>query len=172
MRKHIRAKTRKKIVEWIKRYGPVELFSLCISLAMSTLIVALQGSAEFAAAAGAASGALLYYGYSTVREFVFHYRRRPSKGSIGTNLCVVLARTGRDVAIEFGVGGALDMLVVRPMVMIATAHITPWLPVNVLIGKLIADIVYYTFAIIGYELKNRSRRKRAIVPGVASAHAE
>lgn len=148
---------RQKAIEWLKRYGPIELGSLAMSLVVAHGLAPLYGQSA-AAAIAASIAAAAYYAFNAVREFVYHYRQHRKHRKLG----VVLAKTARDVAVEFGIGGAMDLFVTRPYIMIQTATATPWLAINIIVGKLLADALYYTVAIAGYEFKKKRWRSKTI----------
>jgi ornithine decarboxylase len=133
---------------WARRYLPAELIGLVAALAAALAAFRLTGSGAAAAFAGTAGEAVGYYATIAVRDL-----RRHRAG--GAARWQALVRTGRDAAIEFGPAEIVDSLVVRPGLMFAGPLLTGSLIVGTLLGKVAADIVFYTFAIGGYELRTR-----------------
>jgi hypothetical protein len=63
--------------------------------------------------------------------------------------------TVRSVAAEFGPAELVDTLVVRPALLWAASAIWGAAPVAWLVGKLAADVVFYTVAIASFEAGRR-----------------
>ena len=61
----------------------------------------------------------------------------------------------RDVASEFGAAEAVDTLFARPLLMYALVAPLGSLLAGVVVGKLVADVVFYALAIPAYELRER-----------------
>ena len=134
---------------WARRYLPAEIAGLVTALAAALVAFRMSGSAASAALAGTAGEALGYYGTIGIRDL----RRHRRAGGVGR--WQALARTGRDAAIEFGPAEIVDTLLVRPGLMFAGPLVTGSLIVGTLVGKVAADIVFYAFAISGYEVRTR-----------------
>jgi len=59
----------------------------------------------------------------------------------------------RDMVVEFGPAEVLDTLLVRPAAMYLATRTLGTATAGVVTGKVAADAVFYTIAIIGYELR-------------------
>ena len=69
------------------------------------------------------------------------------------SLAIGVAST--NLIVEFAPAETLDNFFIRPFAMyIIPQHIHPY-PVGFLIGKFSADLVFYLFAIVGYEARKR-----------------
>jgi hypothetical protein len=145
-------------VEWLRRYGPAELFALLTAMAGYMVLEATTGN-HAAAAYGAAMGDNVgYYGVLLTRQVRADARgarnRAERYGVRG------LARTVRGLVIECGPAEAVDFTVVRPaLTALAVAAAGPAL--GVLLAKLAADVAFYLPVITTYEMKKRSALRRA-----------
>jgi hypothetical protein len=81
---------------WARRYLPAEFAGVITALTAALAAFRMSGSAATAALAGVAGETIGYYATITVRDLRRHRRAG------GAGRWQALARTGRDVAIEFG----------------------------------------------------------------------
>jgi hypothetical protein len=65
--------------------------------------------------------------------------------------------TTRDLILEFGPTEALDSFVLRPALMYTAGRLLADVSLGVIVGKLIADVVFYIPTITSYELLRRGR---------------
>jgi hypothetical protein len=159
--------TKQKIKEWVRRYMPVEAGSLGVNLVVSWAVCRVSGSVVIGAVSGAIAGMVCYYSVCTVREFIYNWRLVQMEDS-ARKVFVVLSKTARDVAVEFGIFGVIDGFITRPAIMLGCSSLTSVYAVNIVIGKILADALYYSFAIGAYELKKRYWRR---VPSSAPIEA-
>ncbi len=127
---------------WLLRYAPLEaaalLTALCAGLAMSRFTDS-QLAIGYAGAWGENLG---YYLVAFARE-------RRVRGSS------VLAF--HDLLLEFGVAELVDSFVVRPLCMAYGIGRLGDPAAGVVLGKFLADVPFYGFAILGYELRRKFR---------------
>ncbi len=62
-----------------------------------------------------------------------------------------LSHTLRNLSLEFGPAELLDSFLVRPLAMYLGPIVVGSLTAGVILGKIAADVVFYTLAIVGYE---------------------
>jgi hypothetical protein len=138
---------RRRALEWLARYGPAELGATVGALAAATLADPAGPAAT--AYAGAIGDGVGFYLILFVRDL---RRQRYAGRSRG------VARTLRDLVMEFGPAELLDTFLVRPLAMYLAQR---WLgtAAGVIVGKIAADAVFYALAIIAYELRQRSGRR-------------
>jgi ornithine decarboxylase len=134
----------RKLRGWVRRYLPMELAGTAAALSAALVVSALDGGPVQAALAGSVAEAVGFYGLGAVQV---------ARGHRGTRH--VLGRTVRDLAVEFGPAEVLDSLLLRPGLMYLAARTIGDLTAGVLVGKLVADVVFYLIAIAGYELRQR-----------------
>ena len=65
------------------------------------------------------------------------------------------SRTVRDLLIEFGPAELVDTVLVRPLFMYLMPSLLDNFTAGILVGKLAADVVFYSLAIGAYELKQQ-----------------
>ncbi|HMQ32179.1 MAG TPA: hypothetical protein PKD53_15725 [Chloroflexaceae bacterium] len=140
---------KRRLAEWLRRYGPAELLSLAAILSASWLALALTDSVPIAALVGTWTEGLVYYGVMAGRELRARGRATPAAA----------LRAARDLLLEFGPSELLDSLLVRPAALAAGLALAPSPALGALAGKLAADLVFYVPTIASYEQMRRWRAK-------------
>jgi hypothetical protein len=125
-----------RVREWLSRYAPAEAAGITGAL----LAAAAVDSPEAAAVAGTLGETVGFYTMIFVRDL--RAGGRPGQ--------VV-----RDMVVEFGPAEVLDTLLVRPAAMYLATRALGTATAGIVTGKLAADAVFYTVAIIGYELRRQ-----------------
>src|SRR4051812_40783406 len=124
--------------EWLARYLPAEIVGLIVAVGAATIAQRLSDSnAAGVALVRAGAETLAYYTTMLVRELV------TTRGTIVEKV--------RDLVLEFGVGEAVDTLVIRPALMYAAGHLVNDQQWGVVIGKLASDVFFYVPTIAAYE---------------------
>lgn len=137
-----------KLREWVHRYGVAECGGVAGALVGSYLVRHITRNAIAAAYGGAWGETLGYAAVIFVRDLVSESRTARSErgrfhfGDIGRVIVGLL--------VEFGPAGALDTLVTRPAAM-AIGTRAFGMPLGVVVGKLVADVLFYIPVIIMYE---------------------
>ncbi len=137
--------------EWLSRYGWAEIWGTIGSYAGYILGFASSESAilsAFAAAMGENAG---YYGCILWREFARH-RRDGHRLTPGLSMTVL-----HDLVREFGIAEVLDTLIVRPSATYFSVAIFG-ARFGVLVGKISADLVFYSLTITFYERLKAKRQ--------------
>lgn len=141
-----------KAKEWFKRYLPGEAIGTFTAITSAWLAYSTTNSFAISAVVGTIGENVGYYGYFTIQEFLKHNKTHHSHNLI-RRVILILTKTSRNLLIEFGPAELFDSSLVRPALMfIIPQYISPYI-LGVLIAKLLADLVFYGFAIIGYEIK-------------------
>ncbi len=143
-----------KLNEWLRRYLPAELVGTCTALLGAFAGRELSGSLAVAAIAGNVSEFVGYYGYFGVKEALEQYNRHHHHTRL-LRLVLTAAKTARNLAIEFGVAELCDSLFFRPFFMYMGAQLVPNFALGIFLGKVAADVLFYSIAIVGYEVKKR-----------------
>ncbi|WP_433077397.1 hypothetical protein ACQP1P_34400 [Dactylosporangium sp. CA-052675] len=107
-----------------------------------------------AALAGTVGEIVGFYGLVATVE----WRRERARGY---GLQRTTTSTARLLIAEFGLIELLDSTTLRPLFMYLGPGITGGIGSGTLLGKLLADLVFYGVAIVSYELIRRRRRMRA-----------
>jgi hypothetical protein len=141
----------RRVREWLRRYLPAEVFGTISALLGSCVAERVSGSPVAVALAGSVGESIGYYATVGLRDGRRHYRGLPAGGRLPR----AVARTVRDLLIEYGPAELLDSLLVRPALMAAGPWLTGGLFSGILLGKVAADVVFYAVAIPGYELRKR-----------------
>ena len=133
--------------DWLARFGPAELAgivgSYCGYLGISALSLP-----PVVAAYGAALGENIgYYGVIAWRD----WRAAPAADRR-------LSRIAANMAHDFGLAELLDSSIVRPGVTLASVSLLG-AALGIGVGKILADVVFYTLAIAFYE-RRRAREGR------------
>lgn len=141
-------------VEWLRRYGLAELAGTITALGGYFGAFALTGSLVASAFAAALSESVGFYGVLLLRDMVRDaYAAGARRARYGPREMV---GTWRNLFIEFGPTELLDGLAIRPFCMgLGSRLLGP--QVGVILGKLLADLVFYAPPILTTE----ARRRRA-----------
>jgi FHA domain len=147
-----RATWRARIGTWIKRYGPSELAGIALALCGSWLVGMVTNS-RVASAYGASIGeALGFYGWLITREMIqeayFAGARRAPYG------VPEIVRTWRGLFLEFGPAELLDTGAIRPLSIAACTDVLGW-GLGIVVGKLLADVIFYLPVVWVYERRSR-----------------
>jgi hypothetical protein len=133
---------------WLRRYLPAEIVGTSAALAGAAF--AARGGTGDAVVAASWAEAIAFYVFVTGREL---WRARGPRLRSGAIVAAV-----RDVVAEFGVAELADTIFLRPLLMYAFVQPLGGLIPGVIVGKLVADLLFYGLAIPAYELRERARR--------------
>ena len=148
--KHTKLKTKTRA--WLSRYIPAEILGT-IGALIAALVVYTHGHSYIAAAASGWVGeGICFYGYFVTTELLLNarkYRQRP----LIKRVSLAVATASTNLLVEFLPAELVDSFIIRPYLMyLMPQYIHPY-PVGFLAGKFSADVVFYAFAIIGYEAR-------------------
>jgi len=151
-----RTRWRTKASEWIRRYGWAEVFGSAGAVSGALLVRALGGSEILAAYAGTVGENIGYYGVMISRDVSADARvARLSNERYGARGAL---RTARNLVLEFGGAELLDSGLIRPLAMGIGARYFG-ATAGVLVGKVVADLVFYVPVIATYELRRFYARR-------------
>jgi len=144
---------KKKIKEWLKRYLIAEIACLITALIASFLAIFLTGNRIIIAYAGTFGENIGFYGTISTRDIIRSIREHKSVSkTYGINSFL---KNLRNLLVEFGPSEALDSFVVRPFCLYIFPLLLGSFAVGIVVGKLVADVVFYAFTIIAYELRKK-----------------
>jgi hypothetical protein len=156
---------------WLSRYGPSEILGTVAAVASAVLVERMTGSIVAAAYAGALAETVAFYGVMFLRECV---RAAHQAGARGRPFAAKdFLTVGGNLVLEFGVAEALDLVVIRPLLMGVGLR---WVggQLGALVGKLAADLVFYGPVLTIYEwrlaegtARVEERRRRTTAAHVA-----
>lgn len=148
-----------KFGEWLRHYVVAETLGTLIALAFAWITYAHTHSYLAAAGAGFVGEGIGFYGYFIMTEIWRHGLR--SKGvPLYKRIPTVLAKSGTNLIVEFAPAEVVDNIFIRPFAMfIVPQYIEPY-ALGFIVGKLAADLIFYTFAIAGYEVKQHWLKDR------------
>ncbi len=135
-----------RLQEWLLRYAPAEVFAVIGALG-GAFAVSHLGYPAVTAYAGAIGEGVLFYAAIMVRDLRSNRRRGLARRP--------LSHTLRNLSLEFGPAEVLDSFLVRPLAMYVGPILIGSLTAGVILGKIAADVVFYTLAIVGYEFGKR-----------------
>ena len=145
-------KLRNKTQEWLNRYIPAEVLGTIGALSAAWMVYSHTHSYIVAAASGWVGEGIGFYGYFITIELLLNGRKYQQYPLI-KRVSLAVATASTNLLIEFLPAEILDNFIIRPFAMyIAPQYIHPY-PLGFLIGKFSADIIFYAFAIIGYETR-------------------
>ncbi|MET2012621.1 hypothetical protein ABXJ56_13830 [Microbacterium chocolatum] len=143
------------ILFWLRRYLPAELAGTA-ALVLAGLAVAGTSAHPVVITMAAVVGENLgFYGVLAVMVLVEQHRRG-RRGARATAATVIL------LAAEFGGAELLDSLLVRPGAISLALWLVPDPFWALLVGKVAADLVFYTIAAVGYIVTTKTRLRRPV----------
>ena len=144
------AVVRKKLVHWLRRYGPAEISGTIAALSFAWMTHQLTGSLAASAIAGVVAENIGYYGVICWREVRCQWQAAHMLAP-ARRLRTTLLRVARTIGLEFGVAELLDSFVVRPFLFYMVPTLLPGhTALGFLTAKLLADLVFYAWAILAY----------------------
>ena len=146
-----------KIKEWLFRYGPAEIFSILGTLLASWLSLTLSDSKITMALAGTWGGNIGYYGAIITADCIAASRKLKQEHRTVTKTPVL--QVVRALLVEFGIAEAVDSFIARPLLLYYVPLWMDDLALGLVAGVVIADVIFYVFAIIFYELSKKKLRK-------------
>lgn len=158
MKKKYRSTIWEKLREWFWRYLPAEIAGTFTALLAASAAYASTNSLIAAAFAGSLGEAVGYYGAATYRE-IRHYYQKHHGHKHAKRIGLTVAHTLRGLVIEFGPAEAIDGVFLRPYLLYSMPLLLHNTVLGWLVGKLIADVFFYAFAGIGYELRKAAAKR-------------
>ena len=173
----VRRTSRRKLLEWIRRYLPCEIAGTVGELGGAAVAYLVTGSATAAAITATVGASVGYYAAAYANAIRWAYGEHGDRPVL-TRLVLGNVFAFRSVAIEFGPAELIDSIAIRPL----AYYLGPIFFGNVvfgwLFGKLVSDMGFYVLAIVSYERFKRLLAGRGqvgegvdggTVPAVAAA---
>lgn len=153
--KTVRPRIRRKLREWIFRYALLEVVGTITALSAAWVAYTMTDSLVISAIAGTIGENIGYYGTAFVREVVQYWEEHHHHARL-RRLWLSGVKSIRGMLIEFGFAEVLDTFLVRPgLFYLVPATLGGNYALGIVIAKLSADLVFYGFAIIGYEVRKK-----------------
>ena len=160
----MKTQRRQKVVEWIRRYLPLEIAGWAGELGSAAATYWLTGSFAAAVVVGTIGASVGYYATAYINGVRWSYRAQQRR-SWPMRVLVANALSLRSIAVEFGPAEVIDSIIIRPVALYAGPYILGNVAVGWVVGSLVADIAFYVMAIFSYErftgLLARPQRKQA-----------
>lgn len=171
-----------KVIGWIKRYLPAELTGATAAVLGTTLAWQLDQSWAVIALVGTWSDVVGFYLTMIVQEWrsqrpqqVLSLLNDQPSGQLrlGWRMTAVayvtsvrqtigfLTQLLRTLVVEFGPAELLDPFILRPAFLALAMHLIPGVHWAVIVGKVAADLIFYTVAISSLELRQKLATKKA-----------
>ncbi|MCX6733243.1 MAG: hypothetical protein NTX63_00335 [Candidatus Peregrinibacteria bacterium] len=145
---------KRKMKEWIWRYLPQEVAGLTFGMIGALVTQYYLANPVAVAFIATWSESFGFYLYGLTREVRVYLRVHP-RGKFR----VIFFKSVRDLALEFGVAGVLDDLTIRPFFIYLMPKVIGNFPIGVFAGMMCANVIFYSFSIIGYELKKKHLKR-------------
>jgi len=145
-------KLRGKTKEWLYRYIPAEVLGTIGALLAAWAVYNNTNSYVAAAAAGWIGEGIGFYGYFVTSELLQNSKKYQQYPPI-KRILLASAAASTNLLVEFLPAEILDNFIIRPYLMyLVPQYIHPY-ALGFLVAKFSADIIFYVFAIIGYETR-------------------
>jgi len=150
----VQKSTHRRLRRWLLRYVPSEICGTVGALGVASVLYATTGSLGIAAIGGSVGETAGYYSVACLREVRCQTRRCRQHPSL-RRIWLISYRTICGLLLEFGPGELVDSLFVRPSLLYLMPQLFSQPAFGWLSGKLLADIVFYAFAAIGYQMRQK-----------------
>lgn len=140
--------------EWLRRYIPAEVLGTITSLIAAWVVYSQSHSYLAATGAGWFGEGIGFYGYFITTE-LFNSSQKFKQYSFIKRASLAISAASTNLLVEFLPAELLDNFIIRPFAMFEAPHFIHPYPIGFLVGKFSADIIFYVFAIIGYESRKR-----------------
>jgi hypothetical protein len=160
---------RTKVIEWIRRYLPLEIAGWVGELGAAGIAYAGTGSLAMAAVAATIGSSIGYYLPAYVNAFRWTWPTTPSPvASLApTSSRTWLGRVAitkllalRSLTMEFGIAEVIDSALVRPALIFAAPVLLDHVLLGWIVGGFIADATFYVVTIFSYEKFKRWLARR------------
>jgi hypothetical protein len=145
-------KAKQKITEWIRRYLPQEILGTATAILGAIIAQIFTKNPIIISYAGTVGENVGFYGIAIVREIRLHRRENTSAWRIAWI-------TFWNLVWEYGPAEFADSAVIRPSLMLASQSIMMdgmlGMLLGVLVGKVLADVLFYTIVVNFYELRKK-----------------
>ena len=141
-----------KVREWLRRYIPAEILGTVGALVAAWVVYGRSHSYIAAAASGWTGEGIAFYGYFIIAELLGGGRKYRQLSPL-KRIFAAVAAASTNLIVEFMPAEIVDGFIIRPFAMYAAPHYIHPYPLGFLAGKFSADIIFYTFAIVGYEAR-------------------
>jgi len=147
-----KATTKKR--EWLRRYIPAEILGTIASLTAAW--ITFHGTHSYIAAAGSGwfGEGIGFYGYFITAELL-QSGNKFRHLSFFQRVIKAVTRASTNLLVEFAPAEVLDNFIIRPFFMFSFPQFIHPYPLGFLVGKFSADLIFYVFAIVGYETRKR-----------------
>ncbi len=137
-----------KLNEWMRRYVPPFLVATIFTLLFSNAGRFLELNSVIVAYMGSWGGITSYYLYISVREVLQEHRKNKIKG-------ISFIKIIRNLVFEFSPAEILDVLLIGPLCLYVFPKLFSNFQIAILLGKLCADIFFYSTTITFYEIRKK-----------------
>lgn len=138
-----------KVKRWLRRYLPGEIFGTIGALIGGLVINTMFHNLILTAIGATWSENIGYYGVIFYRDLL--KARHKHKKITLMRVCKII----RNLILEFGPSEYFDSFLIRPLSMYLFPTILNNLSLGLIIGKFVADIIFYIPTIIAFELRNK-----------------
>lgn len=140
---------KEKLIRYARRYIVAEISGTVCAILVSLFVFWFTGDKLVTAVAGAWSEGIGFYGTILLRDIV-STKKNKMPVSIGAH--------SRNIFLEFGPSEVMDSFLTRPGSMFLFSVLISNLTVATLLGKITADIIFYTVTILLVELREKYLR--------------
>lgn len=145
------ARRRRGIRFWIIRYLPAEIAGTAVMVGAGLAASAVGGNDAVIAAAALVGEILGFYAVLAVTVALEQVRLGQRR---------ILARTMMLLVAEFGGAELIDTLLVRPLALLAGVWLLDDPIVGLLVGKIVADVIFYAVAAGAFTITERTGLRR------------
>ncbi|MCF8366789.1 MAG: hypothetical protein K9H16_13460 [Bacteroidales bacterium] len=153
MKKQKTRHSKLRLREWLHRYLIAEIISSVLSLSAAFFVKHRWDQDVAAAFAASLVASVSFYGWILFKDV--QLRQSHLKNENLSYTFRLFLHDIRNLLVEFGPAEILDLAIVRPFSMYIFPILINDFMLGTLIGKIIADILFYIPAIFMYELRKK-----------------
>jgi hypothetical protein len=139
----------RKIRGWVKYYLPAEITGTVFAVFIAIITFHITGEHAVSAVAATIGENVGFYAAMAVTEW------RIQLTTTGPGFVARIKRTFGVLFIQFGPAEALDSVLLRPLSMYVGPMVTGGIGTGVVLGKIMADVLFYAVAITSREIHRR-----------------
>ncbi len=148
------SKLKDKLKNWIRRYLPAEILGTLFAVLLpSAFALVATDNKILIAFVGAWGENIGFYGTMIVQEILESLKK--CRATNKKYNYIAFAKDIRNIFLEFGAAETADSLFVRPATMYFGMGLFGNLQLGVLVGKIMADFIFYIPTVISYELRKK-----------------
>jgi len=142
-----------KAKHWFKRYFPANLFCSLVTLVVAQTTFYFSNDRVLTAFLSSIIGTVFYYGFILTRDIIATVKLGKIQAQKYSYKSFI--KNVRNLVLEFGLAEVLDTFLIAPLFMFWFPVLFNNLTIGIIVGRYLADFIFYIPTIISYELRKK-----------------